>query len=70
MVKEMVRAAGYSTGLAVTCSQGKKGLNSLREDPYELKRIYVSNQPHLCVFALQVSGIADSLRNIFRRRHR
>ena len=66
-VKEMVKAAGYQTALAVTSRDGTKGLNTPQEDPYELKRIYISNQPYVCVFAVQVAGILAMVRNIARR---
>ena len=69
-IKHMVQTAGYETGLAVSSRNGTKGLNTLHDDPYELKRIYISNQPFICVFALQVSGILGAIVNVAKRLRR
>lgn len=66
-IKQMVKTAGYETGLAVSSHDGTKGLNTTHEDLYELKRIYISNQPFCCVFAAQVAGILDTIGGIAKR---
>lgn len=66
-IKAMTKDAGYQTATIVEPPPGNDALNSPDTDPFELKRIYVDDQPFVCVFGAQVNGTLGRVARAIKR---
>ena len=61
-IKHLVRDAGYRSAISTI-----HGLNTIKTDLFELKRISSGNSPFLCVFAFNLTGLLGKFRRYIKK---